>query len=177
MFKKNNRNPSESPATSIQDSQIATPLRNPIGAPFTQLDNYLTKFSAIESNNESQDLPELHIGEHVRIEGILSFDKLARIDGFFSGEVISKGKIIIGPQATVKADLFLDEAHIEGTLEGNITVHTKLVLRGQAKVIGDIVAPSISVHEEVTIRGQLHVSKITDPSEEEEELPFVTEPL
>ncbi|NDB86407.1 MAG: polymer-forming cytoskeletal family protein, partial [Alphaproteobacteria bacterium] len=118
-----------------------------------------------------------YIGEDVRIEGILSFEKLGRIDGFFSGEVLSKGKIIIGPQATVKADLFLDEAHIEGTLEGNITVHTKLVLKGQAKLIGDIVAASISVHEGVTIRGQLHVSKITEPSEEEEELPFVTEPL
>jgi cytoskeletal protein CcmA (bactofilin family) len=177
MFKKNNRGQSDSSSTSIQDSEIVSPLQNSISAPFTQLDNYLTKFSAIENRNESQDLPELHIGEHVRIEGILSFDKLARIDGFFAGEVLSKGKIIIGPQATVKADLFLDEAHIEGTLEGNITVHTKLILRGHAKVIGDIVAPSISVHEEVTIRGQLHVSKITDPSEEEEELPFVTEPL
>ncbi len=174
MFKKNSKSLLESSIASHQATGLSAPV-NP--SPFTHLESYRNKSTHTTTYDTSIEDPEVYIGENVRIEGLLSFDKLAQIDGVFSGEVVSKGKIIIGPHATVKADLFLDEAHIEGTLEGNITVSTRLVLLGQAKVIGDIIAPSITVHEGVTIRGQLHVTKITSPLEQEEESPFVPDPI
>lgn len=118
------------------------------------------------------DVPDISIAENSRIEGIITFEKLAKIDGHFSGEVISKGKIIVGPSAVVQADLFLEEADISGHVEGNITVTKKLILSGNAKVTGDITAPSIHVEEGVSIRGQLHVMKISTPLEEEEQKPF-----
>ena len=125
----------------------------------------------------SSDVVEVHIAESAKLEGSLTFDRLAKIEGYFSGELLSKGKLIIGPNAIVKADLFLEEAIIEGTLEGNITVSKRLSLLGNAKIVGDIVAPSISVSEGVAIRGQLHITKTSSPEEKEEQKPFEGEAL
>jgi cytoskeletal protein CcmA (bactofilin family) len=143
--------------------------------PFNALDALKNK--VLYPSKEAILEPEIIIGENVRIEGSITFEKYAKIDGHFSGEIISKGKIEVGPNAFIQSDIFLEEAHISGTVEGNISVTKRLVLEGSAKVIGDITAPTLSVGEGVSIRGQLHVMKTLSPEETEEELPFAEEPL
>lgn len=103
--------------------------------------------------------PETTISENVSMKGTLSFQHLLRIDGSFEGELHSQGKLIIGPKGHVKAHLDLDEAFISGRVEGNITVRTRLVLRGRAEVHGNISAPSLSVDEGVSITGFVNVGK------------------
>lgn len=101
--------------------------------------------------------PETTLGEGVVFRGELSFERLLRIDGVFEGELISQGKVIVGPKGKVKANLNLREAIIEGKVEGNITVSERLELRGAAVVHGDIEAKLLSVDEGVTILGRLNV--------------------
>jgi len=107
---------------------------------------------------EEDEEPETVIASQVEIKGSLSFQKLLRIDGTFEGELSSTGKLIIGPTGTVKADIDLEEAYISGKVVGNITVKTRLVLRGRAEVVGNITAPLMSVDEGVSIVGELNVS-------------------
>lgn len=145
-------------------------------APFLSYESIRNKSQLSPVENHTQEEPEVHIGENAKLEGSLSFDSLAKIEGHFTGELLSKGKIIVGPTAVVKADLFLEEAYVSGRVEGNITVTKRLVLEGNAKVIGDITAPSLSVAEGVSIQGQLHVAKTATPKEKEEELPINEEP-
>ena len=101
--------------------------------------------------------PETTLGEGVTFRGELTFERLLRIDGTFEGELISKGKVIVGPKGQVKADLNLREAIIEGKVEGNITVEERLELRGTASVTGDITAKLLSVDEGVTLCGQVTI--------------------
>lgn len=101
--------------------------------------------------------PETTLGEGVTFRGELTFERLLRIDGTFEGELISKGKVIVGPKGQVKADLNLREAIIEGKVEGNITVEERLELRGVASVTGDITAKLLSVDEGVTLCGQVTI--------------------
>lgn len=101
--------------------------------------------------------PETVIGENVQMKGELTFKTLLRIDGIFEGELISDGKLIVGPKASVKADIHLAEAFVSGKIEGNITVKERLVLRGRAEVHGDITAPLLSVDEGVSIVGRVNV--------------------
>lgn len=108
--------------------------------------------------------PETAIGESVAVTGTIRFERLLRIDGSFEGELISEGKLIIGPKGTVKADLDLDEVFISGKLEGNITVKTRVVLRGRAEVKGNITAPLISIDEGVTITGELKIASFQQQS-------------
>jgi cytoskeletal protein CcmA (bactofilin family) len=102
--------------------------------------------------------PETTLGEGVVFRGELSFERLLRIDGIFEGELISKGKVIVGPTGRVKANLNLREAIIEGRVEGNISVEEKLELRGEAVVIGNIEAKLFSSDFGVTIKGHVQVT-------------------
>ncbi len=119
-------------------------------------------WSANQNSNELAPLfaeePETTLGEGVSFKGELTFERLLRIDGFFEGSLVSKGKIIIGPKGHVKADIHLQEAIIEGTLEGNLTIAGKVELRGGAVVKGDIQAGSLCVDEGVKLLGYVAVS-------------------
>lgn len=108
--------------------------------------------------------PETTLGEGVTFRGELSFERLLRIDGSFEGELLSQGKVVVGPKGKVKANLSLREAIIEGEVEGNIIVQEKLELRGEAFVKGDIQAKSLCIDEGVRLIGHINVSP--DPSED-----------
>jgi cytoskeletal protein CcmA (bactofilin family) len=150
MFKKFGKNlehTEELPHRDLADRPV-----HPFGA------DMMNSFHVKDSVEEE---PETVIGSQVEITGTLTFQKLLRIDGSFEGELISSGKLIIGPTGFVKADIDLEEAFISGKVEGNVTVKKRLVLRGRAEVRGDISAPLISVDEGVKIIGRLSVETDT----------------
>lgn len=133
----------------------ATPLEN-------QDENWgVHKTAALPHHFEgliAEETPETTLGAGVTFRGQLSFERFLRIDGAFEGDLLSHGKVVVGPSGSVKADLNLREAIIEGTVEGNITVQEKLELRGNAIIKGDIRAKSLCVDEGVTISGIVMVS-------------------
>ncbi|MCH9610159.1 MAG: hypothetical protein S4CHLAM81_07270 [Chlamydiales bacterium] len=108
-------------------------------------------------NVMNEEAPETTLGEGVTFRGELSFERLLRIDGTFEGELLSQGKVIVGPKGVVKANLVLREAVVEGVIEGDVTVQEKLELRGEASVKGDIQAKTICVDEGVTLEGLIKV--------------------
>jgi len=108
-------------------------------------------------NMMKEEVPETTLGEGVTFRGELSFERLLRIDGTFEGNLLSQGKVVVGPLGKVKANLNLREAIIEGQVEGNITVQETLQLRGQAVVKGDIKAKRLSVDDGVEIFGVVQV--------------------
>jgi cytoskeletal protein CcmA (bactofilin family) len=168
MFKKISKGILEQEGVETTESFSTDRSSHTMPPSFSTFEGFKNK--ALQS--PGHEVPDISIAENSRIEGVITFDKLAKIDGHFSGEIISKGKMIIGATAVVQADLFLEEADISGHVEGNISVTKKLTLSGHAKITGDITAPSIHVEEGVSIRGQLHVMKISTPVEEEEQKPF-----
>ena len=113
---------------------------------------------------EPEELPDAYIGAGVSLQGELEYPTLLHVDGKFEGKIKSSGRIVIGPEGHVKADLRLAEAFISGKIEGDICVQERLVLRGRAEVYGNITAPIVSVDEGVTIVGQLCVSTKNSPS-------------
>jgi len=117
--------------------------------------------------------PETVLGEGVSFKGCLQFKRYLRIDGNFEGELVSEGKLVVGPKGVVKSDVQMHEVIVEGYVEGNITVEERLELRGDAQVHGDITARSLSVDDGVTIVGHVCVKPESlleiDVSEEEQE--------
>ena len=129
--------------------------RNPLSVHLEEED----KTSPLPHHFQLKDeIPETTLGEGVTFRGELSFERLLRIDGTFEGELLSQGKVIVGPKGKVKANLNLREAVIEGEVEGNIQVQERLELRGEAKVHGDIRAKYLCVDEGVELNGLVQVS-------------------
>ncbi len=107
---------------------------------------------------ESEIGPEMTIGVNVSVMGKIAFQREICVNGVFEGELEGNGKIVVGPEGFVKADMELYEAEISGKVEGNITVKYRLILRGNAEVKGNITAPRLSVDEGVSIIGQVYVT-------------------
>lgn len=102
---------------------------------------------------------ETTLSEQISITGTLKFSQLLRIDGYFEGELISDGKLTVGPKGTVKANISMQEAVIEGYVEGDIQVK-RVELRRKAQVKGNITAETISVDEGVKINGQVSICPV-----------------
>lgn len=134
--------------------------RQPIATPMPRQEESWNEEKTLPHHFETQmreEAPETTLGEGVTFRGELSFERLLRIDGTFEGELLSQGKVVVGPKGKVKANLVLREAIIEGEVEGDITVQEKLELRGEASVIGDIKAKTICVDEGVRMEGHLSI--------------------
>jgi cytoskeletal protein CcmA (bactofilin family) len=93
------------------------------------------------------------LGEGASFEGKLVFDEIVRLDGNFSGEVTSKGGLIIGATAMVTAEVEVEELTISGRFKGNIRARSKVELKKPAQVEGNIETPVLSIEEGVVLNG------------------------
>lgn len=82
-----------------------------------------------------------------------------RINGKFEGSLDTKGSIIIGQAATVKANIIGEKVTIAGTVKGNIKAMESIKLLSTAQVIGDIEVPKISIDEGAIFNGKCRTAE------------------
>lgn len=68
-----------------------------------------------------------------------------RIDGVIEGNIISRGKIIIGNNGHVSGDVECQTLDLLGKVSGNILCEDTIVLRVTANLIGDITTQVIEI--------------------------------
>ena len=102
------------------------------------------------------------LGKGSEFEGKLNFHETVRIDGHFTGQILSTDTLIIGDSAVVKADISVGKAIISGTVEGNVKATNRLELHPPAKVTGSITAPKLVIMEGVIFDGSCHMGVIED---------------
>lgn len=95
------------------------------------------------------------VGDVVNFTGEVCFKSMLRIDGHFSGNVISQnGTLIVSTGAEVtKAVINVAVAKINGTVEGNIRASQQLVLGRTANVRGHVASPALVVEEGAQLNG------------------------
>lgn len=77
-----------------------------------------------------------------------------RINGKFEGELETKGILIIGENADVKAKIVKgDNITIAGRVKGDIICSTRLELSASAKVIGNVETPILVIAEGAQLKG------------------------
>ncbi len=95
----------------------------------------------------------------VEIKGTIKFDKVMKIDGKFEGEMTAnQGELIVGKTGTVKADVKVKNATIEGRLDGNLEAAEKVELKQNAQLLGDLQAKTLVIEEGVVFVGQCNVN-------------------
>ena len=61
-----------------------------------------------------------------------------RIDGVIEGNIVVKGRLVLGPIAKIKGNITCENSEVEGEIEGNITVNDLLTVKSAARIKGDI---------------------------------------
>jgi cytoskeletal protein CcmA (bactofilin family) len=101
------------------------------------------------------------IGRSVTIRGELSGKEDLYMDGVVEGTIaLIEGRLTVGPNARVMADIDARDVVVYGFVDGNITATGRIELRESAVVKGDIVAGRLSIEENATIKGRVEVSEV-----------------
>jgi cytoskeletal protein CcmA (bactofilin family) len=94
------------------------------------------------------------LGRGSEFEGKLTFDGTVRIDGKFTGSIITKDTLVVGEGALVSAEIDCGTIIVHGQIVGNVRARGGVELHAPAKVKGNIETPSLMIDKGVTFDGQ-----------------------
>src|SRR5438132_10600169 len=110
--------------------------------------------------------PELNalLGKGSQFEGKLLFEGTVRIDGKFSGEIISTDQLIIGEGAEVKANVKVGTMTCLGDYQGDATASKAIELKAPAKVRGNLTTASVVIDRGVFFDGTCKMDTGSGPT-------------
>lgn len=95
-----------------------------------------------------------YLGKGSRITGKLAFEGPVRIEGHVEGEITAQDTLTIGEAAVVVAQISGNAVVIQGRVTGDVVARKRLEIRAPGRLIGNIVTPSLVIHEGVVFEGQ-----------------------
>lgn len=99
------------------------------------------------------------------IEGDVSGNTVRLLGGQVKGDISCKSGLAFDKDAVVNGNVTGKKLEINGKIKGNINVELSAVIMGNAMIIGDVVASSISVAEGALIKGNIQINRNYDQSE------------
>jgi cytoskeletal protein CcmA (bactofilin family) len=100
------------------------------------------------------------LGSQTEFTGKLAFSGVVHLDGSFTGEIISRGTLVVGSDSVVNAQIHSNVLKIAGEVHGDLTATEKIELYPPAKVYGNIRTPSLVVEEGVIFEGTCSMASV-----------------
>ena len=97
------------------------------------------------------------IVEGPKFEGNITSMSNMRVDGSFEGDIVTKGRLVVGPKGTIKGNVSCAHCEVEGIMEGRIEVAELMALKSSAKVAGTIYYGQLSVEAGAQPVGTFHM--------------------
>lgn len=105
------------------------------------------------SNPSNQGQTHTLLGPESSFDGRLCFQGTVRIDGQFSGEIITDDTLVIGEGAEVEADVYVGKLVLNGVLRGTVHATKEIALHMPGKMYGDLNTPNLVIHPGVIFEG------------------------
>ncbi len=93
------------------------------------------------------------LGPGTFLSGELQCKGTIRIEGAVEGAVISEDSVVLLESGKIKGNVKAGQVIVSGEVLGNIHAAERIEITAKGKVIGDIAAPRISIHEGVLFEG------------------------
>jgi len=94
------------------------------------------------------------LGRGSEFEGKLTFEGTVRIDGKFTGTIITGDVLVVGEGAKVSAEITCGSIIVHGEVQGNVRAKNAVELHHPAKMRGNVESPSLMVEKGVIFEGQ-----------------------
>lgn len=96
-----------------------------------------------------------YLGSDTIYEGKLSFKGTVRIEGKFTGDIISDGTLNIGKDAQVQGTLAVGELLLSGRFLGDAIIKRRTVVYSSGIMEGNLQTPKLLTEEGAIIEGQI----------------------
>ncbi len=105
----------------------------------------------------------LDSGSHMH--GELNFEDTFRIDGQFSGSVISDGDLIVGERGDVDGEVRVRRVFVSGTVRGVLKALERVEITAAGKVMADVFTPSLTIDEGAFFEGRCSMERQKEAAE------------
>jgi cytoskeletal protein CcmA (bactofilin family) len=107
-------------------------------------------------------ITETVLGPGAHFEGKLTFQGKVRIDGRFSGEIVTSedDSLFIGEHAEVKATIRVGSLEMNGVLRGSVKAK-RVELHAPARMYGEIETPNLIIHTGVVFEGSAKMENVS----------------
>jgi cytoskeletal protein CcmA (bactofilin family) len=96
-------------------------------------------------------------GSH--LHGELRFDTSFRVDGRFTGTVLSEGDLVIGDGGEVEGDLQVGQAFVSGTVRGTVRASRRIQISPTGKVVADLETAALVIEDGAFFEGRCSMDR------------------
>jgi cytoskeletal protein CcmA (bactofilin family) len=110
------------------------------------------------------------LGRGSEFEGKLTFEGTVRIDGKFTGTIVTNDVLVVGEGAKIQAEIQAGTVIVHGEINGDVKAKSAVELHHPARMKGNMDTPSLMIEKGVTFEGQCKMdappekSKSSQPS-------------
>ncbi len=101
------------------------------------------------------------LGPEAAFDGRLTFQGAVRIDGKFSGEIVTEDVLVVGESAEVTAIVNVGSLILNGLIRGNVRAKKAVELHAPARLYGDIETPQLVIHSGVIFEGHCKMENLS----------------
>jgi cytoskeletal protein CcmA (bactofilin family) len=102
-------------------------------------------------------------GKSLVVKGDVSGNEDLAIFGQFEGSInLQDHCLTIGPEGKVQAEIHAARVVIHGTVHGNISVKERVEIYKSGHVVGDLIAPGISIEDGAYFKGKIEILRDDD---------------
>ena len=122
----------------------------------------MLKFNQDKMKKSTNGNGETHIHNLISagttIKGDIETDGDLRIDGGLIGNIITKGKLVVGESASIEGSIKCENADISGKVVAKVTVNQHIVLKEPSRFSGDIITKKISIEPGAVFSGNCQMT-------------------
>lgn len=115
----------------------------------------------------SKDEINAFLGSGTVYNGKLTFQGAVRIDGSFTGEIVSEGSLIVGKDALIEGTLDVGELVLSGTFTGETRASRRVTVHRTGSFKGSLRTAALIVEEGAVIDGQIAMTAVAENPQEE----------
>lgn len=112
------------------------------------------------------------IGSGTEITGDIMSNSDIRVDGSVSGNLTTKGKLVVGESGRIKGEVNCKNADVSGKVEGKINVTELLALKPTSLIQGDIATHRLAIEPGSVFTGncKMESQKPSNPFEKSKDI-------
>jgi cytoskeletal protein CcmA (bactofilin family) len=141
-----------------QSQEVKTPAQN---EPIVASPNVApTPISAPSFSPRQATVPASHLTSSIVIKGEITGREDLFIDGEVQGKIhLEDGRVTIGPNGRVNADVQAREIVVRGSVRGSLQGSDRVQIGPTGRATGDIVTRLISIEEGAEVHGKVEISR------------------